>query len=148
MDWMTVMMTPEMTAKLRRSLILHEGYHKFIYVDTMGKLTGGIGYNFSDRGLSEEWIQDQYNKDVNYFYNQLSTFPWFHELNEDRQIILIDMSFMGWKKFLSFKRMIAALQAKDYQKAGLEMLDSRWAKQVGQRAVLLANAMIKGVYQI
>lgn len=146
MDWKIVMMTPEMSAKLRRSLILHEGYSKQPYLDTMGKITIGIGYNLSDRGLPDEWIQSQYEDDVAYFFNQLSTFPWFHELNEDRQIILIDMSFMGWKKFLTFKRMIGALENKDYQKAGIEMLDSRWAKQVGGRAVLLANAMIKGIY--
>lgn len=141
-------MTPEMLAKLRRSLIQHEGLEKFPYVDTVGKVTIGIGYNLTDRGISDEWINNQYNQDVDYFYQQLSTFPWYSQLTSDRQIVLIDMCFMGWKKFLEFNKMIDAISQGDFKKAAFEMLNSEWAQQVNGRAASLAQGMLTGVYNI
>jgi lysozyme len=145
---MTVMMTPELLAKLKRSLVEHEGHANFPYPDSVGKLTIGIGYNLSDRGLPDEWINQQYQQDVQYFYNQLNEFPWFNQLNADRQIVLIDMAFMGIKKFMGFKRMIAALERADYIDAANEMMDSKWADQVKSRAMQLAVAMSSGVYNV
>lgn len=143
------MMTPDMLIKLRRSLIKHEGERNFPYVDSMGKITIGIGYNLTDLGLDDDWIDHQYNKDVSYFYNQLiETFPWYVNLNPDRQIILIDMAFMGWKRFIEFAVMIDALSRADYKGASQAMLNSEWAHQVGYRAIDLANAMEKGVYNV
>ncbi len=142
------MMTPDILAKLKRSLVEHEGHANFPYTDSLGKITIGIGYNLSDRGLPDEWVNLQYSQDVLYFYNQLDGFPWFKELNSDRQIILIDMAFMGWKKFLGFRRMIAALEAHDYNDAANEMLDSKWADQVKSRAIQLAEGMADGVYNV
>jgi len=144
------MILPDMAMKLRRSLIKHEGYKSHPYLDTANppRITIGIGYNLSDRGLPAEWINNQYQQDVNYFYNKLAEFDWFHSLNEDRQIVLIDMSFFGWQKFLEFKGMIAALEQRDYTLAAEEMLNSEWAKEVKGRAVDLANAMKSGVYNV
>jgi len=142
-------MTPEMLAKIRQSLIAHEDYRRLPYVDSVGKITIGIGYNLTDRGLSDDWINHQFEADVSYFYNQLlSDFAWFRQLNVDRQIVLVDMAFMGYKHFLSFKKMIAALAEKDYHQAAIEMLDSKWADQVKGRATQLASAMITGVYNL
>jgi lysozyme len=142
------MMTPEMLSKLKRSLVKHEGLENFPYVDTAGKITIGIGYNLTDRGLSDEWINDQYMQDVCYFYQQLSGFEWFPQLTIDRQIVLIDMCFMGWKKFLTFKKMINAISIGDFKKAAIEMLDSAWANQVKGRAVSLSHAMETGTYDV
>lgn len=141
-------MTPEMMMKLRRSLVTHEEYKKYPYVDTVGKITIGIGYNLTDRGIDDEWINTQYERDVNYFYNQLSHFDWFQQLTIDRQIVLIDMAFMGWKKFLTFNKMIDAISKGDYKQASFEMLNSKWAEQVKSRAAVLAQAMLTGVYII
>jgi lysozyme len=142
------MMTPDMMSKLRRSLIEHEGLKKFPYVDTVGKITIGIGYNLTDRGVSDEWINHQYAEDVSYFYSKLCEFHWFKILNEDRQIVLIDMSFIGWKKMLEFKNMFKSLENGDYFGAAQEMLDSEWANQVKERAAKLAEGMKTGVYLI
>lgn len=142
------MLADEQVGKLRRSLVFHEGYRNFPYMDTLGNLTIGIGYNLSNRGLPDEWVNDQYFRDVSYFYSQLHNFSWFHMLNTDRQIVLIDMAFMGWKKFLEFKELIHSLEVFDYDKAADEMLNSEWAKQVKGRATTLANAMKTGVYEI
>ena len=143
------MMTQEMQAKLKRSLILHEGKKSFPYKDSVGKITIGIGYNLSDRGMPDQWIDQQYNQDVSYFYNQFcENFPWYLELSEDRQVALVDMAFMGWKKFLTFKKMIAALAAKDYKQAAMEALHSNWALQVGNRATTIASVLLNGTYDI
>ena len=142
-------MTPDMMAKLKRSLVLHEGFERHPYIDTVGKISIGIGYNLTDRGISDEWINSQYLEDVNYFYNQFSLkFPWFQDLSCDRQIILIDMAFMGWKKFLGFHKMIEALSKGDFKGAALEMLNSKWAEQVKGRADSLAHGMLTGVYDV
>lgn len=142
------MMTSDSLAKLRRSLILHEEERKFPYTDTVGKISIGIGYNLTDRGMSDEWINSQYQKDVTFFYNKLSEFPWYRDLTADRQIVLIDMSFMGLQRFREFTRMIDALAIHDYAQAAAEMLDSEWAKQVKTRAESLAHAMLTGVYDV
>ena len=141
-------MTPDMQARLRRSLIAHEDYRKYPYVDTVGKITIGIGYNLTDRGISDDWINHQYNTDVEYFYHQLSQFDWFNKLNEDRKIVLLDMAFMGIKKLFEFEHMITALQEGDYKRASYEMLNSEWADQVKGRAQMLAEGMLRGVYTI
>lgn len=142
------MMTSETLAKLRKSVISHEGFNSFPYIDTVGKITIGIGFNLSDRGLSDEWINTQYQQDISYFYNSLSEFKWFNDLNDDRKIIILDMAFMGLKKFLGFKRMITALELHNYDDAANEMLDSDWADQVKSRATQLAQGMASGVYNI
>jgi lysozyme len=144
-----VMMTSDMVAKLRRSLVHHEDLKHFPYVDTKGKITIGIGYNLTDRGMPDDWINKQYNADVEYFYNQLhENFPWFVNLNSDRQIVLVDMCFMGWKRFLEFGNMITALSESNWEKAADEMLNSLWAEEVKGRSTELATGMKTGVYTI
>ncbi len=57
---------------------------------------------------------------------------------------IVNMCFnMGLTKLLKFTRMINALIAKDYNLAAKEALQSLWAKQVGQRAVDIANIFKK-----
>lgn len=144
-------MTKEIFLKVKRSLIKHEGYCTYPSVESnepITKITIGIGYNLTDRGMGHEWIDKQFEQDVNYFYKQLCEFPWYHLLNEDRQVILIDMAFMGWKRFLEFKNMIAALEKRDYFLAASEMIHSKWADEVKERAIVLAHAMTTGVYDV
>ena len=67
------------------------------------------------------------------------------ELDEVRQRIIIDMAFnMGVPRLGKFKKMWQAIHDKDFASAKTEMLDSRWSKQVGNRAVRLSNAMETG----
>lgn len=136
-------MNAGMMSAAKQLLIKHEGYEKYPYTDTVGKITIGVGYNLTDRGLSDYWINAQLENDITYFYNFLNTtFGWFKSLNDPRQIALVDMCFMGAKNFITFKKMLAALAEKNYYLAAKEMLDSKWAKQVGNRAQELAE-MIK-----
>jgi lysozyme len=143
------MFTPDFLAILIQSLVLHEGDHEFPYTDTLGNITIGVGYNLTARGLSLEWRNKQLLDDITYFYNQWNdTFPWYKDLNQDRQIVLIDFAFMGWKKVLEFHDMLRALSIHDYHGAADAMMDSRWAKQVKGRATDLHDGMWSGIYKI
>lgn len=142
----------EFFAKIKRSVNSHEDMKLFPYVDTKNKITIGRGYNLTDRGLPVPILESLYDTDVNFFYTQLSTYPWFSHLNDDRKITLIDMCFMGLKRLLGFKNMISCLSCQDFEGAANEMLNSLWAdevgKSVGQRAFVLSRAMRTGIYNI
>jgi lysozyme len=142
------MISEEMQTRIRSSLVKHEGETLFPYIDSLGNLTIGIGYNLTGRGLTQDWVNTQFLEDVDYFQTQLSQFPWYHQLNEDRQIVLIDMCFMGFKKFLEFTKMLDALAKGQFDLAADEMLNSEWASQVKGRATDLANGMRTGVYAL
>lgn len=65
-------------------------------------------------------------------------------LPETTRMALIDMMYnLGKTRFLGFKRMIAAITAGDLHTASLEAIDSKWASQVGDRAVRDAE-LLKG----
>jgi lysozyme len=59
--------------------------------------------------------------------------------------VLLDMSFnLGIVGLLRFKNTLATIRRGDYSKAAAMMLDSLWARQVGKRAVRLAEMMRTG----
>jgi len=134
-------MRPESRQKLKSLLTLHESYRQFPYTDTTGHLTIGIGRNLSDRGISAQEAYYLLDEDIQYFTDKLNHFlPFFHGLSENRQIALIDMCFnVGIQGFLNFRKAIVALEAWDYERAAKEILDSRWADQVGERARKIAD---------
>ena len=51
---------------------------------------------------------------------------------------------LGLTKLLNFKKFLAAMEAEDWEEAGKQMLDSRWAKQVGNRADRLEQMIVNG----
>ena len=91
-------------------------------------------------------IDQFFNNDADYFFHQLSiTYHWYPYLDTPRQIALIDLSFAGMKTFAGFRNMIAALEDKNYAQAANEILNSRYAKEVGRRATDLADIIRTGV---
>ena len=139
-------MTPEGKVKLKGLLIQHEKYVQFPYSDTTGHLTIGIGRNLTDRGISITEAFYLLDDDILYFSTKLHHFlECFIYLSENRQIALINMCFnLGVQGFLNFKDMISALESHDYERAAQEMLDSKWANQVGERTTTLANIVRTG----
>src|SRR5690554_4120050 len=126
--------------KLEKTLARHEGLRLKPYRDTVGKLTIGYGRNLDDAGISEDEALVMMRNDIAVSRRELSQYDWFRRLDESRQGVLINMRFnLGLPRLLTFRRMIAALDNGDYNKAADEMLDSRWAEQVGNRAVELAR---------
>lgn len=127
-------------------LIEHEGLNLKPYTCPAGKLTIGIGRNIEDNGISKEEALFLFENDINKVTLELNKcFNFFQRLQATRKVALIDMCFnLGLTKFLGFKKMIAALEKLDYEIAANEMLDSRWAKQVGRRAVTLSQMIREG----
>jgi lysozyme len=124
----------------------HEGFRKFPYECTEGKLTIGYGFNLDDVGLEETESHIILEGRVLDLHGSLAvTYPYYSDLDGDRQAVLIDMAYnMGLAGLSKFKKMHAALEAKAYNTAAVEMLDSKWADQVGRRANTLALIMEKG----
>jgi lysozyme len=139
-------MTPESRQKLKTLLVQHESYKQFPYVDTTGHLTIGIGRNLKDRGISLNEALYLLDEDAIYFSNKLSTtLNFWDNLNEARQIALVDMCFnLGLQGLMGFRDMMLAIEANDFDRASQEMLDSKWATQVGERATSLARIMKDG----
>ena len=155
--------------KLIDKLILHEGLKLQVYKDTLGIDTIGIGRNLEDRGISKQELDDMDIPTIEHIYEYgitetdavylatndvqiveeelLKAHPCVAELDAVRQLVLVDMAFnMGVPRLRKFKKMWAAVHAKDFPTAAKEMLDSRWANQVKSRATKLANAMHNGEF--
>lgn len=105
-----------------------------------------IGRDFYNVGISEVEAMTMLLNDVARVKQELkATLPVYLHLNEKRQEVLINMCFnLGINRFLKFKRMFVALESSDYTEAAKEMLDSRWARQVGNRSKELAEKMREG----
>jgi len=123
----------------------HEGVRRKPYRDSVGRLTIGIGRNLDDVGISEAEARYLLANDLQEIQTELARLAWFPPLNSARQMAITDMAFnLGLPRLLNFSRMIAALTANDYAAAATEMLDSRWATQVGARAQELAQIIREG----
>lgn len=131
---------------LKAQLRAHEGVRSNPYRDTVGKVTIGVGRNLDDKGLRPTEIAFLLANDVDEVMEEIALhLPWFDALSEKRQLVVADMVFnLGMPRFLEFKRMIAAINAGHYDVASTQMLESKWARQVGQRAKTLAGMMSAG----
>lgn len=132
--------------RLKKQLEQDEGRRKLIYVDTVGKVSGGVGRNLTDRGFSDDEIDLMLANDIKIAERDArSLVPGFDYLGDARQEVIVNMSLnMGFARLSGFKRFLAAVCASEFAEASLEMLDSKWAKQVGDRAKRLSKAMRTG----
>jgi lysozyme len=133
-------------AAMTRQLRLHEGERLKPYRCTAGKLTIGVGRNLDDRGITAEESAYLLANDIAREERALlRELPWVSGLDEVRQRVLLDMAFnLGIQGLLKFRLTLSAIQAGQYERAASMMLDSLWAKQVGQRAERLSRMMATG----
>lgn len=130
---------------IEKQLEKHEGLRLKPYKDCVGKLTIGIGRNLDDKGITKEEARYLLKNDIEQVRKKLMLYAWFRKLNGVRQKVLEDMSFnLGFHGLMNFKKTIKAIKCGNYSKAADEMLDSKWAGQVGQRARRLAKMMRTG----
>ncbi len=150
-------------------LVEHEGLVLTVYKDTLGIDTIGIGRNLKDRGISKEELDylDIPSMEVIYEHgiseadarylalndiaiveNELCrVHTCVENLDSVRQLILMDMAFnMGVPRLCKFKLMWNAIHEQNWEASSREMLDSRWARQVGRRAKILSEAMKSGEF--
>jgi lysozyme len=131
---------------VKQRLKTEEGLRLKPYRCSEGKLTIGYGRNIQDVGISKEEAEILLQNDINKTIQDLDKYiPWYKTLSENRQVVLIDMCFnLGLSEFLKFKNTLALIQKGDYLAASKAMLQSKWAKQVGKRALELSEMMRKG----
>lgn len=136
---------------LEASIIAHEGVSAFPYMDTEGNLTIGIGKNIdrsSNMGLQFDEMLLLLRNDIDDCIRELRVHKFYRIQDSVRKDVLIELCYnMGTPKLLTFKRMRGALLEQDYIKAAHELLDSRWALQVGKkRSLNLAERLLNGQY--
>lgn len=142
----------------------HEGVKPAVYKDSKGIPTVGVGFNLTRADsvqklkavganatavkagrakLSEEQINTLLKQDLKTAKDAaIQLIPNFTSLPAKVQGVLIEMVFNLGKAGLSeFKNFLANIQARNFKQAAIEMLDSAWAKQVGQRANTLSDIM-------
>lgn len=130
----------------------HEGRRRRVYTDSVGKLTVGVGRNISDVPFTGDEIGLMLDTDLERArWACVRMFPLLGNLGPVRVAVLVDMMFnLGPRRLRTFKKMRAALKARDFELAAVEMLDSKWAGQVGkkprQRAWRLARMMRLNVW--
>lgn len=125
----------------------HEGRRNRPYRDTVGKLSIGVGHNLDDVPLSDSVIDLIRDQDIDAIAHQVSGVVGdvaFAALDPVRQWALIDMGFMGPGKLALFTKLLSAVRANDWQVAHDEALNSKWAAQVGSRAVDISNMLLSG----
>lgn len=122
-----------------------EGLRLQPYTDTVGKLTIGYGRNLSDNGISKEEAEIMFQNDLTVAVNSLKQYSWFLVQPDSIKRALINMCFnVGLSRLLGFRKMIDALIHRDYTRAAQEALNSKWARQVPNRAKDIAVMLRTG----
>lgn len=134
---------------MRKVLRTDEGVVEHAYEDSEGYLTIGVGHLIDKRKggkLSKASIDFILDEDIDLKWEELTrAIPWIVNLNEPRQHVLLNMAFnLGVDGLLEFKDTLRFIGAGEFKQASVAMLDSKWARQVGDRAKRLAKVMEVG----
>lgn len=122
-----------------------EGFRPMPYKDSKGLLTVGYGLNLTVPQPELVWAAALSAK-VSIVEQELQQFSWYQNIDDVRKSVILDMAFnMGTGSLLHFPHMLAAIAKSDWQTAHDEMLDSQYAKDVGQRAITLSKILLTGV---
>jgi len=129
----------------------HEGVRSHVYLCSAGYETLGVGRNISESGLglTEDEIDFLLINDITRVKQELTdTYFWFPALNEARQDAMIDICFnLGLTRLRGFVKAIEAMSREQFDIAADEFMDSRWATQVGNRAVEVTEMIRTGDYK-
>ena len=109
----------------------HEGERLTPYVDSVGKVTIGIGRNLTDKGISAEECRSFLYRDIaDAMEDVLHCFSCYDQLSRPRQLVLVSMAYnLGRAKLAKFVRFIGAVHLGKWDEAADELLDSKAAKQ-------------------
>jgi lysozyme len=139
--------------RLRLDLENDEGCIKEVYLDHLGYPTFGIGHLIKDtdpeygcevgQNITDERVAEAFEDDIQITYNDcLRLYPDFDMLPNEVQLIIANMMFnLGATRMGKFRGMKAGVDARDWQRAADEMVDSLWYKQVTNRADRLVKRM-------
>lgn len=122
-------------------VIADEGVRLKPYVDTVGKLTIGVGRNLTDDGITIGEAKALLENDLAAaFVDCAALFDGFDRLTPERKAALVDMAFnLGRARLAGFKFLRAAIRAGNWSAAASEIRNSAWARQLPARATRIAN---------
>jgi len=137
------------------TLKIDEGVKYEIYNDHLGYPTFGVGHlvlsSDAEHGkalgtrVSEERVQECFERDLDTAIAECETLyetRTFAEFPSEVQEVLVNMMFnMGRTRLGGFKNFRKALEEGDWAKAGIEGRDSRWYRQVTNRAERLMSRL-------
>lgn len=131
---------------LEREVADDEGFRSHIYKCTAGAWSIGYGTNLSDGIDRDEALLLMRHRPGKVVASLESRLPFWAKLTDDRRRVLANMGYqMGMGGLMGFRRMLAAMERGDYDTAGKEMMDSKWAKHDSPaRARRLAKVMVRG----
>jgi lysozyme len=126
---------------LKVDLLRDEGCKLKPYVDTVGKVTVGIGRNLTDNGITLEEARHLLENDITAVIVELDrVLPWWRAMPEPKGRALANMAFnLGLPRLLKFSKMLTALECGEYDMAADEAMASKWAAQTGERAERIAT---------
>ena len=132
--------------KLREQLKIDEGCVYEIYNDHLGYPTFGIGHLVTESdpengqtlgtAVSEDRVTEAFKSDVQSVLSDCDIlYPDFSSLPEEAQQVIANMMFnMGRPRLSKFAGMKRGVDARDWDAAADEMVDSNWYRQVTNRA--------------
>ena len=141
--------------KLQKELAEDEGCKYEIYNDHLGYATFGIGHLVTDSDLeygqeigtkvSKERVDECFKADIEITIEDCNIlYSNFNDIPEEAQLILANMMFnLGRPRLSKFLKLKAAVDDEDWMEASVQMMDSKWAKQVPNRAKRLCERMEK-----
>ena len=139
--------------KLREELEIDEGCKYEIYLDHLGYPTFGIGHLITDDDPEYGWevgasidtvrVHEAFESDIEGVLSDCSKlYSDFGDLPEEAQRVIANMMFnMGLTRLSKFKGMKRGVDSRNWNQAADEMVDSRWYRQVTNRANRLVERM-------
>lgn len=131
---------------LRADLIVDEGDRSKPYIDTKGKVTIGIGRNLTDDGIAEDEKELMFSNDVGMAESIAEgLFKGFYQMSPNRQAALANLAFnMGERTLETFTVFIGLVNAQNWSAAADDLLQTKWATEVGPRAQRRADQIRNG----
>lgn len=140
--------------KLKASCRQHEGtgpikHGNFMaYNDSLGNPTIGYGHLLAN-GISHAATEQILDDDTNTAAAGVAAYPWWQASvangPEPRARALVELFFeLGVVRFNGFRNALAACAQGDWPTAAQQFLESKWATQVGKRAVDMCRAIGTG----
>ena len=128
--------------ELKARIKQHEGCRLRPYEDSLGVLTVGYGRNLRDVPFTEAEVELMFETDFERAKRAAQAFFIYELLDDPRKGVLIELCFqLGPRGVSGFKNMLKAMERKDWHRAAEELLDSRYATQVPNRAKALADIL-------
>ena len=139
--------------QLRKELERDEGVKYEVYLDHLGYPTFGIGHLITDDDpecgatvgtkIDSDRVQEAFEADVESVLSDCERlYVQFEHLPEEAQLIIANMMFnMGYTRLSKFKGMKRGVDARNWESAADEMVDSKWYDQVTRRADRLVVRM-------